>query len=460
MKTLFSLAVCILLVLTTGRAQVGVGTVSPNSTMDIRGSLSTSCRAFSSATTINDSDYTIVFTGTGASSATLPTAASCAGRTYVIKNAATGSPVPVLSISTTAAQTIDGQTTWYLDEPNEAIMLTSNGSNWVVNNQSVPVYKSSTTGGAWNEGGNNTPSMKAIGTNSNFDLPFMTNASEKMRITAAGNIGIGTTNPIYKLQVSATADPLYLSGLQNGSGTDSLLAIENGVVKKIAQSAMPAAPTNIWSTIGNSGTSFATNFVGTTDNTSLRFRTNNIQRMMIDSMGNVGIGTAVPGNLIEINSGTSGLSGLRLKQIPEGAVLYANGSGDLVQNTATLYFDAANSRLSIGAGTSPNSALTIGGGMALPVTTKTANYTLTADNYTVLCNSTTGGFTITLPAASGCSGRVYIVKKSSTDGNLNILHASGTDNIDGSTNQYLYAPYAYFTLQSDGTSTWRIIAQH
>jgi hypothetical protein len=368
--------------------------------------------------------------------------------------------VPVLTISTTTSQTIEGQPLWYLDEPNEAIMLTSNGSNWVVYNQCTPVYKSSITGGAWTEGGNSLPSAKAIGTNTNFDLPFITNASEKMRITTTGNVGIGSVIPSHKLEVVSVADPLYLSGLQNGLGSDSLLAIENGVVKKIAQSALPSSPTNIWSTYGNVGTSFAANFMGTTDNTGLRFRTSNVERMIIDSMGNIGIGTATPGNVMELNSGTSGVPGLRLTQVPNGAILYANAIGDIVQNTSTLYADAANSRLSVNAGTSPNSTLTVGGSVSLAITTKASNYTLAANDYTVLCNSTTGGFTVTLPSASGCAGRVYVVKKSSTDGNLVIVHAPGSDNIDGSANQDIYAAYSYITIQSDGSSSWGIIAQH
>jgi hypothetical protein len=282
-----------------------------------------------------------------------------------------------------------------------------------------------------------------------------------MMITATGNIGIGATTPTHKLEVVAATDPLYLEGVQSGAGTDSLLVIENGVVKKIAQSAMPASPTNIWSTNGNAGTTSTTNFIGTTDNASLRFRTANTQRMVIDSLGNVGIGTAAPGNIMEVNAGTAGASGLRLKQVPEGAILYTNASGDLVQNTSALYYDGANGRMSLSAGTTPSSTLTNGGSMALPITTKNTNYTLTDANYTVLCNSVAGGFTINLPAASSCAGRVYVIKKASTDGNLIILHAaSGTDNIDGSANQYLYAGYSYFTLQSDGVSSWSIIAQH
>ncbi len=49
--------------------------------------------------------------------------------------------------------------------------------------------------------------------------------------------------------------------------------------------------TSAWQLTGNSGTSYSTNFLGTTDNISLRFRTNNTERMVIDSIGSVGIGS-------------------------------------------------------------------------------------------------------------------------------------------------------------------------
>jgi hypothetical protein len=50
-----------------------------------------------------------------------------------------------------------------------------------------------------------------------------------------------------------------------------------------------------WDLLGNAGTTASTNFVGTTDNTSLRFRTNNMERMIVDNTtGNVGIGLSNP----------------------------------------------------------------------------------------------------------------------------------------------------------------------
>jgi len=61
---------------------------------------------------------------------------------------------------------------------------------------------------------------------------------------------------------------------------------------------------NAWELTGNAGTNVATNFLGTTDNNSLAFRTNNIERMRILNTGNVGIGTTTPGYRLDLNTGT------------------------------------------------------------------------------------------------------------------------------------------------------------
>jgi hypothetical protein len=46
-----------------------------------------------------------------------------------------------------------------------------------------------------------------------------------------------------------------------------------------------------WSLTGNAGTVQNTNFIGTTDNKPLVFRTKNLERMRISNNGLVGIGT-------------------------------------------------------------------------------------------------------------------------------------------------------------------------
>ncbi|TAL46363.1 MAG: hypothetical protein EPN92_06335, partial [Chitinophagaceae bacterium] len=113
-------------------AQVGIGTTSPNSTLDVRGSFSLNYRSFSSSTTAASTDNTLAFTGITAATLTLPDATACAGRMYAVKNASATLPTPVLTIATTSSQTIDAGATWLLDEQNEMITVVSNGTNWNV----------------------------------------------------------------------------------------------------------------------------------------------------------------------------------------------------------------------------------------------------------------------------------------------------------------------------------------
>jgi hypothetical protein len=68
------------------------------------------------------------------------------------------------------------------------------------------------------------------------------------------------------------------------------LTITSGTVRKLASSAFAASSS--WSLTGNAGTGYATNYLGTTDLKSLRFRTNATQGLILDSLGNVGIGSA------------------------------------------------------------------------------------------------------------------------------------------------------------------------
>ena len=101
-------------------------------------------------------------------------------------------------------------------------------------------------------------------------LSIATNATEKMRITAAGNVGIGTTAPVGRLQLAGT-----------GSGSTSPeVSFEN-----------------------QTATTGRTYSIISGDGGPLRFQdvTAGSERMRIDSSGNVGIGTSTPDAVLDVN---------------------------------------------------------------------------------------------------------------------------------------------------------------
>lgn len=184
----FSLLLCSALPVS---GQVGIGTTSPNSTLDVRGALALNFRTFTATTTIGDTDNTLVFTGTTAATASLPDASNCPGRIYHIKNASTANPVAALTVLAAAAQQIDGNDSLLLNNSNEAVTLVSNGNGWYISGRTGV----SAEGNSWLTGGNAFETEKTLGTQTATDLPFITQNTERMRLTATGRLGIGTTTP-------------------------------------------------------------------------------------------------------------------------------------------------------------------------------------------------------------------------------------------------------------------------
>lgn len=86
--------------------------------------------------------------------------------------------------------------------------------------------------------------------------------------------------------------------------------------------------------------------------------------------------------------------------------------------------------------------------------TKTGAYTATNDDYIIDCTS--GTFTVTLPASSGRTGRILIIKNSGTG--IITVDGNGSETIDGNTTYSLNLQYDVIQIVSDGTN-WKIISK-
>lgn len=185
MKKLLTLVMLLLSIYAS--AQIGIGTTTPNSTLDVRGSLSTNLRTFTTSTTAATTDNVLVFTGTSAATLTLPTAVSIAGRSYQIKNASLTGPTPVLTIATTSAQTIDGLTSWTVNGLYQSLTIVSNGSNWYVVND-LP----SSSAVSWSQTGNSNinAAINFLGTTDDKQMILKSNGQSYVEFGRRQTLGL------------------------------------------------------------------------------------------------------------------------------------------------------------------------------------------------------------------------------------------------------------------------------
>lgn len=182
---------------------------------------------------------------------------------------------------------------------------------------------------------------------------FYTDTSERMRITAAGNVGIGTTSPNEKLTVIGKVYarpyfPVVLSG--NGSpeyGTNITMASDTGATQGAVR---------IWSKYDGSGNAAMTFERATTTqvyNADPQLLTYS-ESMRISGNGNVGIGTTGPAEKLHVVGNIV---------VPNNNSLFlrdtANSNGFQIRNTSAnvaLIFQANNNALRYRAGFSSNAA--------------------------------------------------------------------------------------------------------
>lgn len=165
-----------------------------------------------------------------------------------------------------------------------------------------------------NTSGNSTTSGAVVGTfeqdfylidwEADGNIRFWNNdgsgATEKMIITSAGNVGIGTPAPTSNLQVRGNLNPNML--LTNNLGSLQLaLADCNGCFSSVANEGDAVARILGPNNAAGIGKSLVFDMGGTgNDGRSVRFASPAGQHMIINDSGNVGIGVDDPQNKLEV----------------------------------------------------------------------------------------------------------------------------------------------------------------
>lgn len=108
--------------------------------------------------------------------------------------------------------------------------------------------------------------------------------------------------------------------------------------------------------------------------------------------------------------------------------------------------------------TNPKSDFEVNGSFAKKITIVTAGTTLDATHSIVVCNNAGTPITITLPAISGCIGRIYTIKKGTSTTDITI-DANDAETIGGTLTVVLSDVKVAVTLFNDGME-WKEVGHH
>ena len=290
-------------------------------------------------------------------------------------------------------------------------------------------FTDSTSGASATNGfaiGENSTQQAYLLNYGNTDMLFSTNSTERLRILANGNIGIGTNSALSSLHLHKNAITQDVRIILSDNTSTS--AVNRGFQ------------------IGKDASSQG--FIWNYENSPLHFATNATERLRIAANGNVGIGTNDPTTLLDVVS-ASPIVQIRTTAAGGGKIYFGNSSHGVGRGPSVGTILDANDV----------SLWTAGTGSVAFATNSTERFRIAANGSisTINNNLTAGTGTITAATFSGAlSGNATTATNASgLTGTPNI--SVGTINTTGITNtgNWSWAPGANYLLNATAnTHEW------
>lgn len=206
--------------------QVGINTLSPNSTLTLSGSIARAVRTMAATGALTADDHVIMANAAGGSfTITLPTAVGIQGREYVINKIDSALSNAVI-ITTTGGQNIDGLTQFFLKTRNEELVLQSDNANWrIVQADQLDVSAYRAKGATLNRWYSSSDSAY------NFSATTYTTTANTIRVTAFYASKVMTIDAMAMNITTASAGNNCRVGIYNDNGNlyPSTLVVDAGV---------------------------------------------------------------------------------------------------------------------------------------------------------------------------------------------------------------------------------------
>jgi hypothetical protein len=260
-------------------------------------------------------------------------------------------------------------------------------------------------------------------------ITFGTQNTERMRISSSGNVGIGTVVPTQRLQIGSLASQVTASPNSISLGGDFSSLAAQKLKLKLADFGLPGAYD-----VYGLGVSLLALDYAVPATASHVWYINGLQKMRIDSSGNVGIGTAAPGSTLDVkgtlrlSGSTSGYVGLA-PAAAAGSVTYTlpssdGTSGQVLSTNGTGVLAWATSNSSQWLNGASGAIYYSGGNVGIGTTTPGAKLDVNGSGYGAYGTAAIGGKLVVGKSGSDV-GQLILFGQSGQAMNVGVTTASG-----------------------------------